>query len=283
MIDFVKSLQKEIQKNIDHLERSEENVIKKSQEASHILGDAFDRLKEFIIAYEFKSESEEINFFKEIKPRLFCNLIYYRKLYNIAMMRPTASVEAQKAYLADELDAINKYTSKRLDFIRYYRSGATYLDKLYFLRGQIDTEQYLESFYYELDPHFSTNCDFKVARILSNDMLSPYLLSEIDALEHENRKCGLLPFPDARLTWRAPKSDLIELIYALDSKCCFGNIPMTQLASYFENVFNIRLDSNLSRALADMKIRNNPTSGLDGLKEALLKRMEVWRRRKKKP
>ena len=132
MIDFVTALQKDAQKSIDSLERSGNNTIKKSQEASRILGDIFDRLKEYIISYEFKNEAEEIEFFKEMKPRLFCKLIYYRKLYNIEMMRPVASIESQKEYLKEELDVINKYTGKRLDFIRYYRSGATYLDKLYF-------------------------------------------------------------------------------------------------------------------------------------------------------
>ena len=282
MIDFVKALQKDTQKSIDSLERSGNNTIKKSQEASHILGDAFDQLKDYIISYEFQSESEEIDFFKEIKPRLFCKLIYYRKLYNIEMMRPVASIEAQKDYLNGELEVINKYTNKRLDFIRYYRSGATYLDKLYFLRGQTDTEQYLEAFYYELDPQFSTNCDFKVARILANDMLSAYLLGEIERLSYESRPCGFDPFPESRITWQASKTDLIELIYALDSNGCFGNVPLTQVASYFENVFNIRLDSNLSRAFSDMKIRNNPTQGLDGLKEALSERMQSWNRKNKK-
>lgn len=282
MIDFVKALQREVQRDIDRLEQSEDSVIKKSLEASHILGAAFDRLKKFIISYEFKDETEEIEFFREIKPRLFSKLIYYRKLYNIKMMRPSGGVEAQQRYLNGELEAIAKYTGKRLDFIRYYRSGATYLDRNYFLRGQNDTEQYLESLHYELDPQFSTNCDFKVARIMANDMLTAYLVNGIEELAYEGRRCGYDPFPDSRLTWQASKTDLIELIYALDSKGCFGETPLTQVAGYFENVFNIRLDSNLSRAFADMKIRNNPTPGLDGLKEALLKRMKALSKKKKK-
>jgi RteC protein. len=45
------------------------------------------------------------------------------------------------------------------------------------------------------------------------------------------------------------------------------------LSDYIQNVFNIRLDKNLSRAFSDMKIRNIPTPFLDKLKDALLKRM----------
>ncbi|KAB6384729.1 RteC protein, partial [Bacteroides xylanisolvens] len=41
------------------------------------------------------------------------------------------------------------------------------------------------------------------------------------------------------------------------------------------------LDMNLSRTFCDMKIRNNPTPWLDKAKEALLKRMQTWKRNKK--
>ena len=94
MIDFVKSLRKEINRKIEKIEQSENNTINKATEASYILIDAFCRLKEFIISYQFSSDAEEIEFFKEIKPKLFYRLIYYRKIYNIEMNRPVAGVEA---------------------------------------------------------------------------------------------------------------------------------------------------------------------------------------------
>lgn len=45
--------------------------VEKSLEASRVLGEAFDRLKQYIIGYRFQNDDEEIKFFKEIKPRLF--------------------------------------------------------------------------------------------------------------------------------------------------------------------------------------------------------------------
>lgn len=283
MVEFVKSLQKEINRKVEKIDRSDADPIKKALEASHVLGQAFDRLKEFIISYHFKDESEEIEFFKEIKPKIFYRLIYYRKVYNIEMNRPVACIDTQREYLLGELESINKYTGKRLDFIRYFRSGSTHLDNLYFLRGQTDTEQYLESFYYELDPLFSTNCDFKVAKILANDMLTVYLYQELEALQADTGKYFFgFPFPETRLTWQDGKTDLLELIYALDSKHSFGkDVSLTQLANYLSNVFNIQIDANLSRTFCDMKIRNNPTPWLDSLKEALINRMQSWKRKKK--
>ncbi|KAA6311090.1 hypothetical protein EZS27_037718 [termite gut metagenome] len=229
-------------------------------------------MKAFILSYNFRDEEEEIFFFKEVKPKLCYRLIYYRIVYNIEMNRPIG-VDKQRDYLREELNEINTYCTKRLDFIRYYRSGSTHLDSLYFLRGKADAEQYLETFYYELDPNFSTNCDFKIAKILSNDMLSAYLMQEIELLNDNGMKGCSFGFPATKKTWKGSKAELQEQIYAWDSAGSFGDVPLTQLYDYIQNVFNIELDGNLSRAFGDLKIRNVPTPFLDKLKDTLLRRM----------
>jgi len=270
---FIDKLEKEIEARLQVVETMEADMLKKALEASHILGNAFDRLKEFILSSEFRDAEEEIHFFKNVKPKLCSRLIYYRKVYNIEMNRPVGSQEVQRTYLHKELEEIQDYINKRLDFVRYYRFGSTHLDSLYFLRGRVDTEQYLETFYYELDPNFSTNCDFKVAKIMANDMLSAYLMQEIELLNDNVMKFGTFNFPATKKTWKGTKTELQEQIYAWDSASSFGDVPLTQLYDYIQNVFNIELDGNLSRAFGDLKIRNVPTPFLDKLKNALLKRM----------
>jgi hypothetical protein len=133
------------------------------------------------------------------------------------MHRPVASVDAQKEYLKMKMDVIQDFNDKILVFYRYYRSSATYLDTAYFVRGKPDMEQYLETFYYERDPQFSTNADFKVAKIMANDMLQAYLLSELESLDNYTQKSGNVSLPKVKLTWTGSKTDLIELIYALDT------------------------------------------------------------------
>lgn len=273
MIEYIANLKKEVDAKIEQIESSEDNILKRSLAGSQVIGEAFNQLKMFILTYTFKNEEEEILFFKDIKPKFCYRLIYYRKIYNIEMNRPMAGVAAQKEYLNKELNAINRYTTKRLDFIRYYRSGSTHLDSLYFLRGKLFTEQYLETFYYELDPVFCTNCDFKVAKILANDMLLPYLMQELELLDNSTSKLGSFYFPSTKLTWKGTKTELMEQLYSWDSASTFGNVPLTQLSDYIQNVFNIRLDKNLSRAFSDMKIRAVPTPFLDKLRSALLRRM----------
>lgn len=272
MIQFTSSLKKEVDVKVEQIECSEISIITKSSEASRVLADAFKQLKAFVLSYEFQNEDEEILFFKEIKPRLCFRLIYYRKVYNIEMSRPMG-IDKQREYLCELLNDINKYNTKRLDFIRYYRSGSTHLDSLYFSRNKMDAEQYLETFYHELDPNFSTNCDFKVAKILSNDMLSAYLMHEIELLDDNGIKVGANGFPATRLTWKGTKVELQEQVISWDSAGTFGDVPLTQLYIYIQNVFNIQLDNNFSRSFGELKIRVSPTPFLDKLKDALLRRM----------
>lgn len=277
---FVSNLEKEITGRLKKIELSDLNILKKSLEASLVLGDAFQQLREFIDSHIFNNEAEEIEFFKVIKPRLYHRLLYYRKVYNIEMNRPVG-VDSQKSYLIDEIKAINRYNTKHSDFVRYYRSGMTHLDSLYYLRNRTDVSLYLESFHYERDPKFSTNADFKVAKLLANELLSAYLKGELEALEYV-KTASTDSLPSVRLTWQDSKTDLTELIYLLDSKRSFGNVPLSQLAAYIANVFNIQLDTNLSRTFCDMKLRNNPTPWIDKAKQALLQRMRTWRPRNKK-
>lgn len=272
MLQFTSRIKKEIDERIEQIECSEISMINKSLEASRIFTETFNQLKEFILSYDFKDEDEEIFFFKETKPRLCSRLIYYNKIYNIEINRP-AGVEKQREYLSETLNDINRYSSKRLDFIRYYRSGSSQMDSLYFLRGQTNAEQYLETFRHEFDQKFSTNCDFKVAKILANDMLSAYLMDEIELLTDNGIKIFTNGFPATKITWMGTKTELQEQIFSWDGAGIFGKVPLTQLFDYIQNVFNVQLDRNLSRSFDDLKIRDTPTPFLDKLKTALLRRM----------
>ncbi len=77
-----------------------------------------------------------------------------------------------------------------------------------------------------------------------------------------------------RLTWQDSKTGLCEIIFAWQAKGSFGNIPMTKLAAYIQQVFNIDLGSNLSRTLGEMRLRNDPTPYLDSMTDALLRKMK---------
>jgi hypothetical protein len=78
-----------------------------------------------------------------------------------------------------------------------------------------------------------------------------------------------------RLQWTAPKTYLIELMYALGAAGCFnaGKVSLNGIAVYFEDVFNIDL-SHFARDFYEMRIRNSRTPLIDLLKKLLIKRMD---------
>lgn len=251
------------------------DILKKIPLAICILEDTFEQLKEFIAEYNFKDKLEEIFFFKEIKPKLFCKLIYYRKIYNIEIRRPSNSIIAQKIYLEKEQDHIRYYFDKNIDFIQYYRSDKTILDDYYFLRGKHDLELSLESFYFERDPLFSTNYDFKVAKILANDMLAAYLNAEMIKLNNIFEDEGINT-PRTKETWTDTKIALIELLYAIQTAGSInnGNIDIKRLVSYTENVLNIDLGDVYRGYLEIRSRKGSRTAYLDKLIECLNKRMD---------
>ena len=81
MNNFFENLLKDTTHKVHHLEQTEKDVLKRAFSTTLILVDANLRLKNFIINYEFKNIEEEIYFFKQAKPLLISQLIYYCQLY----------------------------------------------------------------------------------------------------------------------------------------------------------------------------------------------------------
>ncbi|MBV4358791.1 RteC domain-containing protein [Pinibacter aurantiacus] len=232
------------------------------------------RLK--IAAYTFLNQEEEINFFKEIKPRFCSKLIYYLKVYRIETRRPTGSNDTQLKYLHKELGRLTHFFDNNLDFYQYYRSGATYLDEKYFLRGNQDIFLTLDSFHFDSDFNFSTSHDFKVAKIHAHELLRIYLNAAVEDLERKDEPPKSTFTPKQPLQWTAPKAALIELLYALQSAGAFNNgaTDVKQVASYLEQVFNIDL-GNYYRTLQELRIRKESrTAYLELLIEKLIQRMD---------
>lgn len=260
------------------IDLAEESLFAKAPKAIILLENLFAELKAFISSYPFKDVEEETYFFKEIKPQLFSKLIYYRKVYNIETIRPNGSIDSQKAYLEKELDHIKTFFDRNLDFYKYYRTGCTHFDKFYFVRGKPDIQLNLDSFYFERDPQFATCFDFKIAKILANEMLSIYLNEELAKLESYSIQSNDtdVTLPRIRLTWTGKKAELVEQIYAWERAGCFnyGNVTIKQLTEYIEYVFNINLGDFYHIFLEIRERKGSRTIFLDKLIKLLNDRMD---------
>ena len=99
---------------------------------------------------------------------------------------------------------------------------------------------------------------------------------ELRHLELINNKEKISTIHKSKQTWTDPKTALIELIYAFHSHSSLNNgkADIKEIATNFEQIFNIDL-GDYYKTYLEMKMRKNSrTKFLDSLRESLLKRMD---------
>jgi hypothetical protein len=253
-----------------------DDQIKKCEQAITIILKSINELKKLTAKNNFKSKSEEILFFKEIKPLFTSKFIYFNRVYKIEMKKPNGGNRILKKYYNNELLKLKAFFDNELEFYQYFRSGSTYLDYKYFLRGEFDIKLALDSYYFESDMSFATSHDFKVATILANDLIELYIENQLIMLENKENTEKSQRKPNVKMTWTGSKVALVELMYALHTEGVFNNgaADLKEIAEYFEHIFDIDL-GQYRRAFLEIRARkSDKTKFLTTLNEGLLKRME---------
>lgn len=277
MNSLPKLIEKELLKlenGLKNIDIEEDDILKKSEQSINVCLNSIKTLKQIITLHKFKTEKEQVLIFKEIKPQFVSRLIYHVNVYNIETNRPNGSILIKRKYLNTELNKLKNYFDDNLEFYRYYRTGSTYLDHKYFVRGKTDIRLNLDCHIFESDPKFCTSHDFKVSSILANDLLQVYLENELTKLDYQTTSKDNL-VPKNMLHWTGSKVALIELLYGLYTTGNFnnGNTDIKTIAAYFEKVFDIEL-GDYYRAYLELRMRQNPTKFIDTMKDTLLRKME---------
>ena len=268
----------EIHNKEDKILSQSKRLIDEAYEMTLYLQDLLGSVKKYLTEEGFKSDEEEIHFFRCIKPQILGKLIYYNKIYRIETTCPVSNGKMYYSYFSGQLANLKREYIEHLcnsDFYRYYRSGRTDRDDNYFKRGNINYHDGLNSIVFEIDPEFSTFFDYKTARIISNDLLYTYLLTKINPDENPD---VILQKPESSkdIFWTDSKNAIIELIYALYASgvISYGKIGIRKISLMFQILFRIPL-GDLHHAFHRMKTRSGSrTSFLDQLKFSLEEYMD---------
>mgnify|MGYP001392149627 CR=1 FL=1 len=272
---YIKKIILSIREEEQKSDLSPQYVIASSRQIASVLLDKLELKKEYILENGFAKPEEEIEFFKKIKPEVQGKLIFYNKVFKIESSCPPGMWEVHKKYFSDELQKIeNIYRENTCNcpFYRYYRSGRIDRDEELFIRGQINIDNGLNSHIFESDHRFSAYFDYKVARIIGDELFYDYLIFRINSGLFDMTKAENLQ----QLVWTDSKNSLIELIYALhvNGAILNGNINVRKIASAVQSVFNIEL-GDTHHAFHRMKMRaGSKTAYLDQLKKSLEKYMD---------
>ena len=275
MKEEIEKILEQVEVDISEIDLYGYDIIETSLSMVHRLQAVLNDLRTKIQSYVFSTKEDEILFFKTQKPEILGRLLFFYKIYRLETKCPNGSNDVIRSYINRELDNLTYFFNRNLDFYQYYRSHSTIYDEYYFIRGKADLRLCTDSAQFDKDPNFSTGYDYKVAKIISNEMLRIYLNKRIVKLETDNQiednlqKCLKYPF---RFTGK--KVFLIELGYSLASSGDFnnGNVEIKEMMNFLSTVCQIDLGDYYAAYIA-MKERKNRTAYLHHLIDCLTKRM----------
>lgn len=265
----------ELEEKLNKINYDYDNPIDMCNKSIETVVSHLKQLKAFVLENHFKSQEEEIYFFKKIKPKFTSKLIYFKKIKKLESRKPLGSKKLQRDYLDNELNKLNIFFSENLEFYNYYRSGSQFIDNKIFVRDNTEIDNNLELFYYELDHNFTTTHDFKVAAIIANEIVQKYIDNKIDKLS-DNKNIETNPLIETMsLKWTGTKSELIEIIYALHfaGVINFGKAEIAEIARCFENMFNIDLGKFYRTKTSIKDRKKNIPIFLDRLKKILIEKL----------
>ncbi|WP_395763144.1 RteC domain-containing protein [Elizabethkingia anophelis] len=268
----------EIHNKEDRISSEGKTLIAEAYEMTLYLQDLLSSAKSLVREKGFNDDAEEINFFRNTKPQILGKLIYYNKIFRIETACPVSNGKIYSNYFTSQLANLKREYIDHIcnsDFYRYYRSGRTDKDNTYFKRGNINYHDGLNSIVFEMDPNFSTFFDYKVARIIANELLYSYLLTKISPDEDPDM---VLQRQESvkDIFWTDSKNALIELVYALHASgvISHGKIGIRKISLMFQILFRIPL-GDLHHAFHRMKTRaGSRTAFLDQLKISLEEYMD---------
>lgn len=136
-----------------------------------------------VIGYEFEKMTEEIKFFKDIKPKfiseiIYCGLLSHAKLFKSSI---NDAEDLKKFWHAESL-RLEKFRWENFIFYEYYKTGRTDKDWEWFTRENNDLRNFLSAGPYDLDEKASTSHDGLVSNLLAQERYVDYLKKEMKAL-----------------------------------------------------------------------------------------------------
>ncbi|MEZ7507212.1 RteC domain-containing protein [Flavobacterium sp. Arc2] len=273
---FSESLMSQLEQQLKIIHLQTENPIQSAELSIKSSVNALERLKSFFIKYKSLNKKEEIEFFRDIKPKFAAKLIYYSEIYTIETNKPLGSHKTIAKYYNAELLKLKVFFKQNQEFYRYCRTANNCLDNKYYIRKKHDLKLMMDSVYFEIDHRFATSHDYKMARIIANDEIKNFLEVQIEKLERKPITTQS-PSPLSKsLKWTGSKVDLIELIYALHSEGVFNNgaTGLKEVITFFESFLEIEL-GQFNRVFLEIRNRKSDrTKFMNTLKNKLTIRMD---------
>jgi RteC protein len=225
----------------------------------------FQDLREWVIKNGFETETEEIQFFKEVKPLFLASVLYWKGLLDFETCRPPGQHWLEK-YTRKKIKIQHREQQQQLEIRNQMLHPHPLADRLYFTRSTVIHEQSIDLILG--DPKFTTARDRLVSEVMAREWILEFLISISEP--------NLVKPHEHNLRWTGSRAGLVELIYALQSGGVInqGRASLLELVKYFETGFQVEL-SNFYHVFNEIRLRKkNRTVLLDDLREKIILRMD---------
>jgi hypothetical protein len=143
------------------------------------------KLQTILYNYKFTSESEEAWFFKTVKPQFTGLIEYYALVYKAALFLPDDDDQHDiYKFWQNELQLATRFFSEHESFYKYYKTGMTEMDTIYFVRANNDPTIVLTAKAYDIAPEATTSHDHLVASIIARERYMEYVNLQMQQISH---------------------------------------------------------------------------------------------------
>ena len=231
-------LSEKLLEELNVLENTISEVIKKCDLAITKCRDLIYRFKKQVSNFEFQDVESEINFFKSIKQIPLSNLVYYSELRSFEIQFPKGNQEIQKKYIQKKMDKINRFFRYNLDFVQYIEQEKSHLDENYFTRANFRDVNITYSRHYYRDKDFCTSHDLLLAKLFANKRLIDYLKRRFLKIDSDCLPCN--DCSESNLKWTVSNTAYVELLYALASVGAVndGKVEISMIDKVLRKAFN---------------------------------------------
>lgn len=236
--------------------------------------EALSWLRTYWAEHDAVSDTEEVFFFKMVKPAFQEHCLYWREVFDGLLHLPIGPTKRWKQYVDHQLQRLSEVREKYHSFFEYVRQGRTDRDLGYFTRGRVDTYELLDPLVGDRDSSWATGYDYLVAVYRSLERLAQFWKGL-----RNNSATNQLPSAETKsfpLRWTASKAALVELVYALQSSGVYneGQVELKQLVTLFGQYFQVDL-GNFYHIFNEIRLRKKSrTQLLDFMKERVIAKMD---------
>lgn len=189
-LSFLKDLYIQMMRNLKQIRQAKTDSEKWAMESIPVVQKGLVELKAHIIAHPFKRRSEEILFFKYIKPAFASQLIFFVEVFNMWRDSPALrDYNTEKEYWFQQMKRIDHFFQEDEAFCRYMAQDNPWLDAQFFVRHPKNAFFYfglpkkLDPVTFYGDPDFSTSHDYRSAKMMAYFRLQKYIRRQLVATE----------------------------------------------------------------------------------------------------